>query len=379
MRIAVNTRFLLKDRLEGIGWYTHEVLRRLVEQHPDQQFLFLFDRPYDPTFLFGPNVEAVVLYPPARHYVLWWWWFEVAVPRALRQHRADVFLSFDGYCSLRAGVPTLMVTHDIAHVHYPKQIPAWALHYYHRYVPRYLNRAERVITVSEFVKQDIVKHYQLDPNKISVAGNGCKATFVPLPQSRKEAVRKKYANGKPYFFYLGALHPRKNVERLIRAFDQFRQQHSEDVQLLLGGRLAWQSESIRREWERAQCQSDIHWLGYVPDEELPDILGSALALTYISLFEGFGVPLLEAMHTEVPIITSNVASLPEVAGEAALYVDPTSETAITDAMLTLATDASLRHQLVEAGRKQRRKYSWDKTTALVWTELLKVAGSQKQL
>ncbi|PHN03690.1 glycosyltransferase [Flavilitoribacter nigricans DSM 23189 = NBRC 102662] len=369
MRIAVNTRFLLKDRLEGIGWYTHEVLRRLVEQHPEHDFIFFFDRPFAPEFIFGPNVEAVVLYPPARHYVLWWWWFEIAVPRALRRHRADVFLSFDGYCSLQTEVPTLMVTHDIAHVHYPDQIPGWARHYYHRFVPRYLQRADRIVTVSEFVRQDILRHYSPTAEKIIIAGNGCKSVFHPVPAERQTIVREKYSNGKPYFFYLGALHPRKNIERLIRAFGRFKQEQGGDIQLLIGGRLAWQSAAIKQTWERSEVRDDIHWLGYVPDSELPDLLGSALALTYVSLFEGFGVPLLEAMHAEVPVITSNVSSMPEVAGDAALLVDPESETAIAEAMRQIATDAKLRRRLIEAGKKQRAQYSWDKTADIIWRTL----------
>ena len=369
MRIAVNTRFLLKDRLEGIGWYTHEVLRRLVEQHPEHDFIFFFDRSYDPSFIFGPNVQAVVLPPPARHYVLWWWWFEVAVPRALRRHRAEVFLSFDGYCSLRTRVPTLMVTHDIAHVHYPDQIPNWARKYYHTYVPQYLSRADKIITVSEFVKQDIIQHYEVPADKIAIAGNGCKSSFQPVPVARQVEVRQKYTHGKPYFFYLGALHPRKNLERLIRAFDQFKKDYPSDIQLLIGGRFAWQSTSIKQTWEESDVRSDIQWLGYVSDHELPDLLGSALALTYISLFEGFGVPLLEAMHAEVPIITSNVSSLPEVAGEAALLVNPISETAIAEAMQRMAGNASLRRQLIASGRVQGGKYSWDRTAKVIWNEL----------
>ncbi len=369
MRIAVNTRFLLKDRLEGIGWYTHEVIRRLVEQHPEDEFIFFFDRPFATEFIFGPNVEAVVLHPPARHYLLWWWWFEVAVPRALRKYQADVFLSFDGYCSLRSRVPTLMVTHDIAHVHYPRQIPNWARHYYNRYVPKYLARADKVITVSDFVKRDIIMHYQLPDDKIVIAGNGCKSIFSPVAEERKKEVRRQYAEGNPYFFYLGALHPRKNIERLIRAFGQFKKQHRSDIQLLLGGRLAWQSATIKEEWERSEARAAIHWLGYIPNSELPEILGSALGLTYVSLFEGFGVPLLEAMEAEVPIITSNVSSLPEVAGKAALLVDPDSEKAIADAMVQMATDGKLRKELIAAGRQQKLKYNWNKTAEVIWKEL----------
>lgn len=376
MRIAVNTRFLLKDRLEGIGWYTHEVLRRLVAAYPEHDFIFFFDRPYDPTFIFGPNVTPVVLFPPARHYVLWWWWFEMALPRALRRYRADVLLSFDGYCSLRSLVPTVMVTHDIAHVHYPGQIPAWARIYYNRFVPKYLHRAERVVTVSEFVRRDIIEHYRIPGEKIGIAGNGCKPVFVPLDEANRQSVRAEYSDGKPYFFYLGAIHPRKNLERLILAFSQFKTQSDTDTQLLIGGRLAWQSDAVTKAWEQSDHKMAIRWLGYVPDEVLPKLMGSALALTYVSLFEGFGVPLLEAMHCEVPIIASDVSALPEVAGDAAILVNPVSESGISQAMNRVATDKKLRKQLIEAGKIQRRKYSWDRTAALIWKQLERVASQE---
>lgn len=372
MRIAVNTRFLLKGRLEGIGWYTHEVMRRLVSRHPEHEFIFYFDRPFHPDFIFGSNVRGVVASPPARHYVLWWWWYEQSLPRLFRRHQVDVFFSPDGYCSLRSRIPTLMVTHDIAHVHYPEQIPGWARHYYHRYVPLYLQRADHIVTVSEFVKQDIQQQYGIAPQKMTVAGNAAKEMFRPVAEDYREQVRREYAEGKPYFFYIGAMHPRKNLERLIRAFSLFKDRTGSELKLLLGGRPAWQSTPIREAWQGSPYQTDIVWLGYIADEKLPDILGSALALTYVSMFEGFGVPLLEAMHAEVPIITSRVSSLPEVAGSAALLIDPLSEAEIAGAMEKMVADQALRQRLIEAGRQQRAGSSWDKTADTIWKALEKL-------
>ena len=205
MRIAVNTRFLIKDKLEGIGWFTYEVLRRLVEQYPEHEFIFFFDRPYDEEFIFGANVKAVVLFPPARHALLWYWWFEWSLPRALRRYKADVLLSPDGYLSLQSSIKTVMVTHDIAHVHYPKQIPYHGRVYYKHFVPKYLKRADRVVAVSEFTKQDIIQYYAVEASKIEVACNGCREEFIPLTVQEKQAIRNQYSDGKAYFFYLGAV------------------------------------------------------------------------------------------------------------------------------------------------------------------------------
>ena len=126
MRIAINTRFLLKDKLEGIGWFTFEVVKQLVTNHPEHEFIFLFDRPYDKSFVFAKNVTPVVINPPARHPLLWYWWFEWSVPYALKKHKIDLFFSPDGYLSLKTNVPTVIVMHDLAFEHHPEDVQGFS-------------------------------------------------------------------------------------------------------------------------------------------------------------------------------------------------------------------------------------------------------------
>jgi len=374
MKIAINTRFLLSNNLEGIGWFTWEVAKRLAINHPEHSFLFLFDRPFDPAFIPAENVEAVVVRPPARHAVLWWWWFEMALPRIFKQHKIDVFLSPDSYCSLRSKVPTVMVCHDIAYCHYPEQVPFHGRVFYKHYIPKYLARAERVISVSEFTKTDILGHYAVPPDKIAVACNGVREVFRVLSPDEKQAVRAQYSAGKDYFFYLGSVHPRKNVARLIQAFDLFKSVSGASTQLLIGGRLAWQTGAIQEALQSAQYKNDIQLLGYLDDEALAKVLGATLALTYPSLFEGFGVPLLEAMHAEVPIITSNTSSMPEVAGDAAILVDPKNIDELFNGMQLLHDSPAERVALIQKGRQQRKQFDWDKATAVVWDNILLAQG-----
>jgi glycosyltransferase involved in cell wall biosynthesis len=373
-RIAVNTRFLLPDRLEGIGWYTHEIVRRLVVRRPDDEFIFLFDRPYDERFVYSERVTPVVVPPPARHPLLWYIWFEQRLPKILARRGAEVFLSLDGYCSLRARTPTIMVTHDIAHVHYPRQVPRLTRKYYDSFVPRYLQRAERVGVVSNFVRRDILSYYGIEAHKLFVAGNGVRPEFRPASAETRLAIRQKYADGRPYFFFLGAVHPRKNVRALIEAYNVFRRWVPATVPLLIAGRLAWQNRDVRHAHRNSPYRHDIRFLDYVPNELLPQLMGSALALTYVSLFEGFGVPLLEAMHCEIPIITSNTSSLPEVAGDAALLVDPRNKGQIAEAMRRIYTDPILAGQLVDNGRRQREQYTWDRSAEVVDGELSRLLG-----
>ena len=370
MRIAVNTRFLLPGRLEGFGWYTHEIMRRMVARHPEHEYLFLFDRPFDPAFVYSDQVKPVVLFPPARHPLLFYAWFEYAVPRALRQWKADVFFSPDSFLSLSTPVRTVLTVHDVIPLQMPDQIKWIHRVYYNLYLKRFIERADTVMTVSEFTKQSIVETTGISPDKIKVAYNGCRDIFRPVSPEKQVAIRAKYTNGQPYFFYSGAIHPRKNIPRLIRAFDQFKAITGAPAQLLLGGRFAWQTGEVTAAYEQASAKNDIQLLGYVPDEELPLLLGSALVLTYPSLSEGFGLPVLEAMYCDIPVLTSNTTAIPEVAGDAALYVDPYDEKAITEGLIRLWKEAPLRQDLAEKGKIQRQLFSWDLASEEVYSQLV---------
>ncbi len=361
MTIAVNTRFLLKDRLEGIGWFTYETIRRLVEWHPEHQFIFFFDRPFDKKFVFASNVKPVVLFPPARHPFLFYLWFEFAVSNALKKYKADAFISTDGFLSLKTEVPTLLVIHDLAHVHFPHQVKFWEQRYYNYFMPKFAEKAARIATVSEYSKQDIQQQYSISPEKIDVVYNGVRADFKPVDVITKTAIKAKYSDGQDYFFYIGAVHPRKNIHRLIIAFDQFKQATNAPLKLLIAGRFAWQTGVVKTAYEKAVFQKDIQFLNYVADEEVPLLMGSALGFVYVSLFEGFGIPLVEAMHCGIPIITANVSSMPEVLGEAGIKVNPESIEAIKNGMIELYMNKTKRTTLIELGKKQRQKFSWDQT------------------
>ncbi len=377
MRIAINTRLLLPRQLEGMGWFTYEIAKRLVAQHPEHEFFFLFDRKYDARFIFDKNVKAVIVPPMARHPILFYLWFEWSLPFVLAKHKVDVFFSPDNFCSLRTKVPTVLVVHDLAFQHFPAQIRKRELHYYLKFMPQYLQRADRVITVSQFTKRDIIHTYGIANEKIAVACNGVRPHFHPLSEEEKLTTQLQYAEGNPYFFYVGSVHPRKNVARLIAAFDQFKQTVPNQMKLLIAGRMAWKTSAVKSALDNAIHKKDIIFLGYVADEELPLLMGTAKALIYVSLFEGFGVPILEAMHAEVPVIASITSSMPEVAGNAAILVDPNSTVAIAEALQQLYDDEALCKTLVEKGKWQRTQYSWEKAADLVYKNLV-IASALKR-
>ena len=370
MRIAVNTPLLLPNRLEGIGWFTHETLSRIVRAHPEHEFIFLFDRAYSEEFIYSDNVTPVVIGPPSRHPVLWWWWFELSVPAALKKHKADVFLSPDGYSSLRTRVPCIPVMHDLNFEHYPKDLPSLYSWYYRHFFPKYAQAAKRIATVSEYSKSDIAKMYGIDPGKIDVVYDGANEAYQPVAADVVAATRQEYSSGAPYFLFIGALHPRKNLVNLFKAFDTFRKRQQSDVKLLIVGEKKWWTDDMRSTWEGMKFKDEVVFAGRLAPEALKNVIASALAMVYISYFEGFGIPILEALYCDVPVLTSNVTSMPEVAGDAGILVDPFSIEDIASGMSKLASDEALRKQLIENGRIQREKFSWDKTAERLWECIL---------
>ncbi len=372
MKIVVNTRFLIKNKLEGIGWFTYETLRILTKQHPECEFIFLFDRPYDKEFIFSSNVTPLVLFPPARHPFLWYWWFEFSVASALKKIKPDIFISTDNFLSLRSKVKTLLVAHDIAFEHYPQHLDRLALWYYRNYFPKYLQKANRVVTVSQYTKDDIIKTYGIAEDKIDVIYNGANDLFRPITGSEKTEIKKTYTQGSDYFIYIGAIQPRKNVKNLLLAFDAFKKMKSSGVKLLIAGRKAWDTEDTILAYESMEFKNDVIFLGHLLKDGLAKVTAAATALVYPSLYEGFGIPIIEAMNCDVPVITSNVTSMPEVAGDAGLLVDPNSVSAIAGAMLQLYSDNPLREKLIANGRIQRQKFSWQKTAEKMWLAIEKM-------
>lgn len=357
--------------MEGIAMHAYNVLKRITVAHPEHQFLFLFDRPYNEEFIFSDNITPIVLMPQARHPVLFYLWFEYSVARILKDAKPDLFYSPDGFLSLKADTPSVMVMHDINYVYYPDDLPRMALWYYKHYYPKFMNKAKHVLTVSEYSKQDIIKNYQIDSNKIDVVYNGADELYRKLNDDEKRGVKQKYSQGKDYFVYVSALHPRKNVKRLLQAFDKMKDSTASDIKLLLVGPAYFKNSEMMGVYEQMKHKNDVVFTGRLEVTELCKVVGAAFAMAYISYFEGFGIPIIEAMRCEVPVITSNTTSMPEVAGDAALFIDPFSVDSIAEGMLKVLKDESCRSSLIEKARLRKDVFTWDRTADLTWKALEK--------
>jgi glycosyltransferase involved in cell wall biosynthesis len=364
MRIAVNTRLLIPGKLEGIGWFTYETLKRITRLSGDNEFFFLFDRPFSEKFVFSDNITPLVLSPQARHPLLWYVWFEYSVNRMLRKINADLFLSPDGYLSLSSGVPSLPVIHDINFMHRPDFHPWLVAKYYRRNFPHFARSAKRIATVSHFSRNDIIRCFGIPPDKIDVCS--CAAAISgTLDNEGIRMVKTGMTEGFDYFLYAGSLNKRKNICRLLEAYDIFRNGSGHRIKLMLAGEKLYRYPEMDRTLSAMKFRQDVILTGRLEPELLQKVYSASVALVYVPLYEGFGMPVIEAMNCEIPVIASGCTSLPEVTGDAALLVDPLNVNQIADAMHNIINDENLRTSLVMRGRKRRTLYSWDHTADLL--------------
>jgi glycosyltransferase involved in cell wall biosynthesis len=364
LKVAVNTRLLIPDKLEGIGRFSHEILKRLTVENPDIEFHFIFDRQGDSQFRYGSNVIFHRCFPPTRHSLLMIWYFEFSLPSLLKKIGADVYFSPDGWLSLHSKVPTLQVVHDINFFHQPENLPLqWRL-YYNYFFPKFCHRADKILTVSEFSANDIALAYGINRTKIGVLVNSTSGIFFPGSERSNQEIRERYTNGKPYFLFVGLLHKRKNPEGILRAFDQFSNLFS-DYYLIMAGDRKWWTEELDIIYKRMNFRNQVIFTGRIDEKTLSKLYQGAFALLYPSYFEGFGIPILEAFESGIPVITSETSSMPEVGGDACLYVNPNSPGSIAEKMLLLHNNPNLRNTLIAQGHKRSKEYSWGRSVTVV--------------
>lgn len=371
MRIAVNTRLLISGQMEGIGHFTFESFKRMAKAHPEHEFHFLFDRPFDRAFLTEPNTIGHVVPPPARLPFLFKIWYDVMVPWVLKRIGADVFVSPDGHGSLRCPVPQLLVLHDIYFAHYPEDMIPRFRSFVLKRTPLYISAAQRIATVSQFSKNDVVSTYGCAPEKMDVVYNGAGDVFQPHTPHQALATREKRTNGCPYFVAISSLHPRKNIQRLLPAFDAFKSRTGLPHKLLIVGRPFWENEEMANAKLTMKHYEDVLFTGRLASSEVAEVLAAAEANVYVSYFEGFGIPIVEAFQCGVPVITAAASSTEEVAGDAALLVDPFSVDDISNAMEKMATDKASREEYIRRGFERAKLYSWEKTADALWASILK--------
>jgi glycosyltransferase involved in cell wall biosynthesis len=360
MRVAIDIR---KLHDYGIGTYVRNLVGQLAKQNGSDRYVLICGRG-DVGYVrsLGDRFEALI--EGAGNYSLA---EQFSIPMALRRARVDLFHAPHYVVSPFSRCPAVVTIHDCIHLRFPQYLPNRAAHVYAKWMMRMAaRRAQRILTVSEASKQDILRYLKVPASKVEVIYNALDERLaIAPPEADVTRVRERYQLRSSYVLYAGNIKPHKNVDRLIEAFAMLRKGRRDDLKLLIIGDEISKYPNLRRLVHRYQLHQHVRFFGFVSDDTLSVLYRLAAVFVFPSLFEGFGLPPLEAMASGTPVVTSNVSSLPEVVGDAALLIDPMNPAAIADAMRRVLDDGALRADLIRRGCQRVKAFSWERSVARV--------------
>ncbi len=368
MIIGIDGNEANEERRVGSGVYAYEVLKHFAANASSTlQFTVYLKQPPLGDMPKENEYWKYVLVKPKRL------WTQVGLPLYLFTHfpRPTLFFTPSHYAPRFSPVPTVISIMDLAYLHFPALFNQSDLYQLKEWTGYSVKNATKVFTISEASKRDIIKFYKVKEEDITVTYLGIKPTGDMKNQITIAELQKKYSFSMPYFLFVSTLQPRKNVTRLVQAFSYLQKKHPE-VQLIIVGKKGWMYEEILASPKTYGVEDQVKFLDFVPNEDLPGLYSNAVAYVLPSLYEGFGLPVLEAMKFDCPVITSNISSLPEAGGDAVLYVDPLNSQDIAEKMEEMYTDKKVREELIKKGREQVKKFSWEKTAKQTLEVLLEV-------
>lgn len=360
MRIAIDVRKLHDF---GIGTYVRNLLRQLARLDDETEYILLCQPgDVDLAAKLGRNFSCVEV--KARPYSIA---EQIVVPHVVHGLGVDVFHTPHYVLPPLVAVPSVVTIHDCIHLMFPQYLPSRLAHVYAKmFLWIAAHRSARVLTVSATSKRDILRFFHVPPSKIEVIHNAIDDRFwLAPPADEVMRVRERFQLSREFILYTGNIKPHKNLERLIDAFHQLRIHGFDQLTLLIIGDELSKYPMLRRAVHKYGLHKHVRFLGFVPDQTLAVLYRLASVFVFPSLYEGFGLPPLEAMASGTPVVTSNVSSLPEVAGDAAVLIDPYDAVSIADGIRRALTDPVLREQLITRGWSRVRDYSWERSVKRV--------------
>jgi glycosyltransferase involved in cell wall biosynthesis len=373
MIIAVNTNFTAGGFLNEGNDFIFECFSRLAQQYPQHQFIYLVDKGFTEKNTMAKNSTAIVAGSPTKNPLLFQYWLNYKLPLLLRKHKVDVFVS-TSCCSLRTKVPQYLIVNDLSFLQQPQYFKKSWLRFYKNNTAKFLGKAKNIVTVSQFLKQEIIDQYKIPGNKIEAAHAGCNPIFKPVNWQIKDAVKEKYTEGLEYFLYSGAIHPQQNLITLLKAFSFLKKRQKSNMQLIIASANAAADDALIKSLSTFKYRHEVKILENTPPDLLAQITATAYALVYPSPYDSFGISPAQAMQCDVPVIISNTTALTETCGDAALYINPADFNDIAEKMMLLFKDEDQRNQLIIKGRQQAMLFNWDKTAVVVWEAVNKCAN-----
>lgn len=379
MRVGIDGISLAAPRT-GVGHYTLELARHLAIGDPADQFALLSPFPFDSSIAneaLPPNLRTV----QPRVNSLSRRWFAVGLPLYLRQEKFELFHGTNFEVPIWSNCPTVLTIHDLSLFLHPETHERRLVRRGRRRLPIMARRADRIITPSETVKNEVIEHLGVPQSKIRVIPEAPRSVFQPMPFDETLAIRKKFEIEKDFILFAGTVEPRKNLPTLLSAFQEILRTTSFRPQLVIAGKKGWLVDELMKNIEESSLNEQVRFTGYVSDDELRALYSSCRVFVYPSLYEGFGLPPLEAMACGAPVITSGIPSLMETTGrEAARHFPPLDVAALSQIIISLFENEGERQYLSSAGIKHAQQFSWAKVaeaTLATYQELFNNAAGVK--
>jgi len=360
MKIGIDASRANKPIKTGVEWYSYHLINALKKIDSDNRYFLYTDKPLINELAAGPaNFQQVLLkWPPKRMWTL----IRLSWAMKFGKYQPDVLFVPAHTLPLLNPKKTVVTVHDIGFKRFP-EIYKWTARLYHTWSSRFIKKhATQIITISEFSKKEIMDVYKIPAEKIKVVYLGYNDhdyKFIADKLAVKDQIQNKFKIDAPYFLFIGRIEAKKNISRLIEAFSEFKRKHSNDQhKLVLIGQPGFEHEKIKENIIKFKLEQAVIELGWLKSDDCALLMNGADLFVFPSLYEGFGLPVLEAMACGCPVICSNTTSLPEVAGEAAIKFNPENVKVMVKAIEAVVFNLEIKQSLVEQGFEQIKKFSW---------------------
>ena len=367
MRIGIDCRTILnpeKDDLVGITHYTYQLVKHLIHLKDRNEYILFFDKE-----IAGKNIAKFskpwvkIKYFPFLQYkkFLPVAYSHFLISAFLKRENLDILHSPTPYLPVSYNAPSVVTVHDLTIYKFPQLFPPGQFLNVKIIIPNALKTAKKIIAVSQSIKQDLEKIFKIPENKIEVIYNGInKELFNESPKLEIEKIKKQYHIKENYILFLGTLEPRKNIETLIEAYELFQKNSIIKYQLVIAGKEGWMAEKIHKKAAHSPYKNEIIFTGYINPENLNALFSEAKVFVFPSLHEGFGMPVIEAMAKKIPVITSNIESLPEITADSAILINPKKKEEICKALELILNNEKLKIELIKKGFERAKEFCWEK-------------------